>query len=119
MGAEPDTNAAIWRSSEIAGAWTAESLVPGGWHLSYDPVRSDDPVVAAAAWERVADREDPEAARKGAHRSHEEQARRADHLRYLIPLGQQLAYLRSARFEGIDVYWKRLEYLIYGGYRPA
>jgi hypothetical protein len=40
-------------------------------------------------------------------------------MRYIIPLGQQLEYLRSAGFEGIDVYWKQLENVIYGGRRPA
>jgi len=36
----------------------------------------------------------------------------------MIPLDQQLGYLRSAGFEGIDVYWKQLENVIYGGRRP-
>jgi tRNA (cmo5U34)-methyltransferase len=36
----------------------------------------------------------------------------------MIPLAQQLEYLRSAGFAGIDVYWKRLDYVIYGGCRP-
>jgi hypothetical protein len=39
-------------------------------------------------------------------------------VRYIIPLGQQLEYLRSAGFEGIDVYWKHLDTVIYGGRRP-
>ena len=34
-------------------------LVPGGWYLNYDPVRAEDPVVAAT-WERVSDAGDPE-----------------------------------------------------------
>lgn len=36
----------------------------------------------------------------------------------MIPLARQLEYLRSAGFAGIDVYWKRLDYVIYGGCRP-
>jgi tRNA (cmo5U34)-methyltransferase len=95
-----------------------DRLVPGGWYLNYDPVRSEDPVVAAT-WERVADRQDPEAARKRLHRSPQEHARWANHIRHIIPLDQQLAYLRSAGFQGIDVYWKQLEYVIYGGCRPG
>jgi len=37
----------------------------------------------------------------------------------MIPLGPQLGFLRSAGFEGVDVYWKQLENVIYGGRRPA
>jgi tRNA (cmo5U34)-methyltransferase len=92
-------------------------LVPGGWYLNYDPLRTDDPVVAAA-WERVNDEHDPAAAARRQHRSPEEQARWDNHVRYLSPLAPQLAYLRSAGFHGVDVYWKRLDYVIYGGCRP-
>ena len=92
-------------------------LVPGGWFLNYDPVRTDDPVVEAA-WQRVNDREDPEAVARGHRRTPQEQARWDNHVRYMIPLAQQLEYLRSAGFAGIDVYWKRLDYVIYGGCRP-
>jgi SAM-dependent methyltransferase len=92
-------------------------LVPGGWFLNYDPVRADDPVVEAA-WQRVNDGEDPEAAARGHHRTPQEQARWENHVRYMIPLAQQLEYLRSAGFASIDVYWKRLDYVIYGGCRP-
>jgi tRNA (cmo5U34)-methyltransferase len=93
-------------------------LAPGGWYFNYDPVRADDPLVDAT-WERVNDREDPEAARRRRHRTPSQQARWDNHVRYLIPLGQQLGYLRSAGFEGIDVYYKQLENVIYGGRRPA
>jgi tRNA (cmo5U34)-methyltransferase len=92
-------------------------LAPGGWYLNYDPVRAEDPVIEAT-WERVNDHDDPVAAAKRHHRTHEEQARWENHVRYIIPLAQQLDYLRSAGFAGIDVYWKRLDYVIYGGYRP-
>ena len=61
----------------------------------------------------------PEAAHKRRHRTPEQQARWANHVRYIIPLEQQLSYLRAAGFAGIDVYWKKLENVIYGGYRPA
>jgi len=92
-------------------------LAPGGWYLNYDPVAAEDPVVGAT-WERVNDHDDPGAAHKRHHRTPEEQARWENHVRYIIPLAQQLDYLRSAGFAGIDVYWKRLDYVIYGGYRP-
>jgi len=95
-----------------------ERLAPGGWYLNYDPVSSADPVVEAT-WERANDREDPEAAGKRVHHTPQEQARYDNHVRYMIPLEQQLGYLRSAGFEGIDVYWKHLENVIYGGRRPA
>lgn len=92
-------------------------LAAGGWYLNYDPVSAGDPVVAAA-WQRVSDARDPEAAARRQHRTPLEQARWDNHIRYIIPLGPQLGYLRSAGFEGIDVYWKQLEHVIYGGRRP-
>ena len=95
-----------------------EHLAPGGWYLNYDPVSSPDPVVEAT-WERVNDRDDPEAAGKRLHRTPQEQSRYENHVRYVIPLDQQLNYLRSAGFQGVDVYWKHLENVIYGGCRPT
>jgi SAM-dependent methyltransferase len=95
-----------------------EHLAPGGWYLNYDPVSSADPLVEAA-WERANDRQDPEAAGKRLHRTPQEQSRHENHVRYMIPLAQQLDYLRVAGFHGIDVYWKHLENVIYGGRRPA
>lgn len=92
-------------------------LVPGGWYLNYDPVRAADPVVEAT-WQRVSEHDDPAAADRRRHRSPLDQARWDNHVRYIIPLDQQLGYLRSAGFEGIDVYWKQLENVIYGGRRP-
>ena len=88
----------------------------GGWYLNYDPVLAEDPVVATT-WERVNDALDPEMAAKRLHRSPEDQARWDNHLRYISPLPQQLEYLRSAGFQGIDVYWKHLDYVVYGGCR--
>jgi tRNA (cmo5U34)-methyltransferase len=91
---------------------------PGGWYLNYDPVRAADPVITAT-WHRVIDEEDPDAARKRAHRTPEEHARYENHVRYIGPLDMQLEYLRSAGFQGVDVWWKRLDYVIFGGYRPG
>jgi tRNA (cmo5U34)-methyltransferase len=93
-------------------------LAPGGWYLNYDPVRADDPVVTAT-WERVNDLRDPETAAKRLHRSPEEQARWDNHVRFISPLPPQLDYLQQAGFHGIDVYWKQLDYVIYGGCRPG
>jgi len=98
--------------AEIAGR-----LVPGGWYLNYDPVRAEDPLVEAT-WERVRDREDPAAARRRRHWSPLDQARWDNHVRYIIPLGPQLEYLRAAGFEGVEVYWRHLENVIYAGRRP-
>jgi len=95
-----------------------DHLVPGGWYLNYDPVRAEDPVVEDT-WERVSDDDDPAAAGRRLHRTPEQQARYENHVRYIIPLGQQLDYLRSAGFRGVDVYWKQLENVIYGGCRQA
>jgi tRNA (cmo5U34)-methyltransferase len=93
-------------------------LAPGGWYLNYDPVMAPDPV-AAEAWLRAGDRRDPSAAAKRAHRTPEEQFRYENHVRYMIPLEPQVAFLRAAGFEGVDVYWKELDYVIYGGRRPT
>jgi tRNA (cmo5U34)-methyltransferase len=94
-----------------------DHLVPGGWYFNYDPVSAPDPAVGQI-WERIGDRENPEAAHRRHHRTPEEQARWDNHVRYIIPLDQQLDYLRSAGFAGIDIFWKKLENVIYGGYRP-
>ena len=95
-----------------------QRLRPGGWYLNYDPVRAEDPVVTAN-WTRVIDHEDPEAARKRLHHTPHEKATWENHLRYISPLDAQLRYLRSAGFHGVEICWKRLDYAIFGGYRPA
>jgi tRNA (cmo5U34)-methyltransferase len=95
-----------------------DHLVPGGWFLNYDPVATADPVVQAA-WHRVEDRRDTSAADKRNHRSPEEQLRFENHTRYMIALDPQVAFLREAGFEGVDVYWRELDYAIYGGRRPT
>jgi tRNA (cmo5U34)-methyltransferase len=94
-----------------------EHLAPGSWYLNYDPVTAGDPVVEEA-WLRAGDREDPEAAGRRRNRSAEEQERYENHVRYMIPLAPQLDMLGDAGFEAIDVYWKQLDLVIYGGRRP-
>jgi tRNA (cmo5U34)-methyltransferase len=94
-----------------------QGLAPGGWYLNYDPVVPPDPVVEEA-WLRAGDRRDPSAAGKRAHRTAEEQFRYENHVRYMIPLDPQVGFLRTAGFEGVDVYWKELDFVIYGGRRP-
>ena len=95
-----------------------DHLAPGGWYLNYDPVATEDPVVEAT-WQRVHDHDDPEAPARRRNRTPQEQARWDNHLRYVVPLARQLQYLRSAGFRGIDVYWKQLEHVVYGGCRPS
>ncbi len=95
-----------------------DHLAPGGWYLNYDPVTAPDPV-AEEAWLRAGDRRDPSAAAKRAHRTPEEQFRYENHVRYMVPLEPQVGYLRAAGFEGVDVYWKELDFVIYGGRRPT
>jgi tRNA (cmo5U34)-methyltransferase len=92
-------------------------LAPGGWYLNYDPVAPPDAVVEEA-WLRAGDRRDPTAAAKRENRSPEEQFRYENHVRYMIPLDPQLGFLRAAGFEGVDVFWKNLDFVIYGGRRP-
>jgi tRNA (cmo5U34)-methyltransferase len=93
-------------------------LTPGGWFLNFDPVTAGDPAVEAV-WERANDRQDPAAAAQKANRSQEEQHRYENHIRYILPLAPQLEYLHGAGFEAIDVYWKRLDYVVSAaGARP-
>ena len=94
-----------------------ERLTPGGWYLNYDPVATGDPLVEAA-WLRAGDRRDPEAAAKRLHRTPEEQTRFENHVRYITALDPQLDLVRAAGFEAVDVYWKELDHVIYGGRRP-
>jgi tRNA (cmo5U34)-methyltransferase len=93
-------------------------LAPGGWYLNYDPVLPPDPVVEEA-WLRAGDRRDPTAAHKREHRTPEEQLRYENHVRYMVPLDRQVGFLRAAGFEGVDVFWKELDFVIYGGRRPV
>lgn len=92
-------------------------LAPGGWYLSYDPVKPPDPVVEEA-WLRAGDRRDPVARERRRHMTDEERFRYENHVRYMSPLEPQLGFLRAAGFEGVDVFWKELDFVIYGGRRP-
>jgi SAM-dependent methyltransferase len=92
-------------------------LRPGGWYINYDPVRAPDSALESI-WERVNDRYDPEAPYKREHRTEQEQARYENHVRYMIPLQPQLEWLRAAGFQNVDVFWKRLDWVIYGGSKP-
>jgi tRNA (cmo5U34)-methyltransferase len=89
-------------------------LKPGGWYINYDPIRAPDARIEAN-WERVNDRYDAQGPFKRANRSPQEQARYENHVRYMIPLEPQLQWLRDAGFVDIDVFWKRLDWVIYGG----
>jgi SAM-dependent methyltransferase len=91
-------------------------LAPGGMYLNYDPVAAADPAVAAI-WQRANDRRDPAAAHKREHRTPDEQKHFENHVRYIIPLERQIDFLRAAGFEAVDVFWKELDYVIYGGRR--
>jgi tRNA (cmo5U34)-methyltransferase len=92
-------------------------LRSGGWYVNYDPVRAPDADLEAI-WERVNDRYDSSAAYKRTHMTPTELARHENHVRYMIPLEPQLAWLREAGFVNVDVYWKRLDWVIYGGSKP-
>jgi tRNA (cmo5U34)-methyltransferase len=105
------------RKQQLFGEILAR-LAPGGWYLNYDPVTAGDPAVEEA-WQRAGDRRDPAAAAKRAHRTPEEQMRYENHVHYMLPLAPQLDFLRAAGFEAVDVYWKELDYVIYGGRRPG
>ncbi len=94
-----------------------QRLEPGGWYLNFDLVTAGDPVIEAA-WQRAGDRRYPEAAHRRGHRTEADQRRWENHVRYLIPLAPQIGFLHAAGFEGVDVYWKELDYVIYGGRRP-
>jgi tRNA (cmo5U34)-methyltransferase len=93
-------------------------LRPGGWYFNYDPVQPPDELVGAV-WERVNDEEDPDEAHRREHPTDDERHRRETHVRYMLPLDPQVDLLRAAGFVAVDVYWKRLENVIYGGSRPS
>jgi tRNA (cmo5U34)-methyltransferase len=94
------------------------NLRAGGWYVNFDPVRAPDAEIEAE-WQRVNDILDPEAAQKRGHLSPQEEARHANHVRYMLPLAPQLEWLREAGFHKVDTYWKRLDYVIYGGAKPT
>jgi tRNA (cmo5U34)-methyltransferase len=94
-----------------------ERLRPGAWYINFDPIRAPDSALERV-WQRVNDRYDPEGPYKREHRTHQEQARYENHVRYMIPLEPQVAWLREAGFVDVDVFWKRLDWVIYGGRAP-
>jgi tRNA (cmo5U34)-methyltransferase len=95
-----------------------QRLKPQGWYINYDPVRAPD-ASREAIWERVNDRYDAQAPWKRANRTPTEQARYENHVRYMLPLEPQLRWLAEAGFVDIDVFWKRLDWVIYGGRNPG
>jgi len=133
----PDTNAAIWQSEEGVQFWTAKAgerqqkratqwqfmveLLPFAEQDEFTFLdlgagtgaasSSSDPVVETT-WERVNDHDDPEASASASIERLMEQSRYENHVRYVIPPDRQLDYLRSAGFQGVDVYWKHLENVI-------
>lgn len=94
-----------------------EHLAPSRWYFNYDPVQAPEASVEAL-WNRINDRNDPDEARMRTNPTPQERARRENHLRYLIPLEPQLAFMREAGFAGVEVYWRHLDTVIYGGFRP-
>jgi tRNA (cmo5U34)-methyltransferase len=95
-----------------------QRLRPGGWYVNYDPIKAPDESLEAV-WQRVNDRYGPSGPWHREHRTPEEQARWENHVRYMIPLAPQLAWLAEAGFQDVDVFWKRLDWVIYGGRRAA
>lgn len=93
-------------------------LAHGGWYVNFDPVKAADPQVEAV-WQRVNDRIDPSAKQAREHRTPTQQLQYENHVRYVSDLDRQVAYLRAAGFEAVDVYWKQLDYVVYAGRRPA
>ena len=92
-------------------------LKPSGWYINFDPIRAPEAAIEAT-WERVNDRYDAQGPFKRTNRTPQEQARYENHVRYIIPLEPQLQWLRQAGFVDIDVFWKRLDWVIYGGRNP-
>lgn len=91
-----------------------EHLAPGGWYLNFDPINTTD-VLVDAAWQRANERQDPATADLERMRTPEEQVRHENHVRYMMPLEPQMEFLANAGFKAIDIYWKHLDYVIYGG----
>src|SRR5579883_3482014 len=94
-----------------------ERLKPGGWYVNYEPFKAPDPAVEYT-WQRVNDRFDPSLAYKRTHRSPQEHAQHENHVRHMDDLETQLAMFKAAGFEAVDVYWKQLDYAVYGGRKP-
>ncbi|HEX6513582.1 MAG TPA: class I SAM-dependent methyltransferase [Chloroflexota bacterium] len=94
-----------------------ERLKPGGWYVNYEPVKASDSAVGHT-WQRINDRFDPQAAYKRTHLSPQEEQQHANHVRYMIDLDSQLGFFKEAGYQAVDVYWKQLDYVIYGGRKP-
>lgn len=94
-----------------------ERLKPGGWYVNYEPVKGPD-LPVEHTWQRLNDRFDPAAAYKRIHRSPREEHQHDNHVRYMDDLETQLGFFRAAGYEAIDVYWKQLDYVVYGGRKP-
>lgn len=92
-------------------------LAPGGWYLNFDPISSSDPLVEET-WQRVNDRIYPAQKEKRLNRTPDQHHRHEEHVRHMAPLDPQVDFVRAAGFEAVDVYWKQLDYVIYGGRRP-
>ena len=92
-------------------------LKPSGWFINFDPIRAPDDQLEAV-WQRVNDRFEPNGPFRRANRTPQEQARWENHVRNMIPLAPQLEWLAEAGFVDIDVFWKRLDWVIYGGRSP-
>jgi tRNA (cmo5U34)-methyltransferase len=92
-------------------------LRPGGWFINYDPIKAPDAALEGV-WERVNDRYEPTSPFRRGPRTPEMQARWENHVRYMIPLAPQIEWLKEAGFVDVDVFWKRLDWVIYGGRRP-
>lgn len=95
-----------------------QHLAPGGWYLNFDPIASSDSMVEET-WQRVTERIDPAQREKRLNRTPAQHARHEEHVRHMVPLDPQVNFVRAAGFEAVDVYWKQLDYVIYGGRRPA
>ena len=95
-----------------------QRLALGGWYLNFDPIASSDPLVEET-WLRVTERIDPAQKEKRLNQTPTQHARHEEHIRYMIPLEPQVDFVRAAGFEAVDVYWKQLDYVIYGGRRPT
>lgn len=104
------------RKRELFGEIYAR-LAAGGWYLNLDPISAADPLVDEA-WLRAGDRLDPAQKQKRLHRTPTQHQRHEEHVRHMIALEPQVEFLVAAGFEAVDVYWKQLDYAIYGGRRP-
>ncbi len=95
-----------------------QHLAPGGWYLNFDPISSSDSLVDET-WQRVNERIEPAQQQRRLNPTQEQNQRHEEHVRHMLPLDPQVDFVRAAGFEAVDVYWKQLDYVIFGGRRPA